>query len=246
MSEFFLEVRCEEIPARMLQPGTRELATRVFEELMGRQLAPRGVETAYTPRRLVITVTGLDDREPDREEQVVGPPVSVAFDDAGEPTRAALGFASRCGLEVSELTRVGDAYIVDARTEKGEYLATVQRTEGRPTSELLAELVPGILAGLSWPKVMRWGSGAGPWVRPVQGIVALFDGEVVDFELFGVRSGRETCGHPWLSPAPFEVSSSADYRRKMARRRIVVKYDNRRQKIHDEMMERKRSRWRAS
>lgn len=227
MSEFFLEIRCEEIPARMLQPGIRELATRIFEELMGRQLPPRSVDTAFTPRRLALTVKGLAEREPDREEEVVGPPVSAAFDEAGEPKPAALGFAKRCGVEVSELSRV--------RTEKGEYLGAVQRTVGRPTVDVLAEMVPRVLAGLGWPKVMRWGRGIGPWVRPVHGIVALFGGQVVPFELFGIHSGNLTAGHAWLSPEEFEVVDAADYKRRMARRRIVLKFENRAQKIRQEM-----------
>jgi glycyl-tRNA synthetase beta chain len=211
----------------MLQPGIRELATRVFEELMGRQLPPRSVDTAFTPRRLVLTVKGLTEGEPDREEEVIGPPVAAAFDEDGEPKPAALGFAKRCGVEVGELNRV--------RTEKGEYLAAVQRTEGRPTVEVLAEMVPRVLAGLSWPKVMRWGSDIGPWVRPVHGIVALFGGEVVPFELFGVRSGKVSAGHAWLAPEEFEVTDAADYQRKMARRRIVLKFENRSRKIRQEM-----------
>ncbi len=227
MGEFFLEVRCEEIPARMLRPATRELSTRVFEELMSRQLPPRSVEAFFTPRRLALMLDGLAAREPDREEQVVGPPSSAALDADGRPTAAASGFARRCGVEVAQLETI--------RTEKGEYLAAIERTEGRPTIELLAELTPRILAGLNWPKVMRWGSGRGPWVRPVHGIVALFEGRVVEFELFGVASGDLTCGHPWLSPSPFQVAGSTDYRRKMAGRRIVVKPENREQRIRDEM-----------
>ena len=175
----------------------------------------------------MLAVNGLAEREPDREEELIGPPVSAAFDESGEPKPAAIGFAKRCGVEVGELQRV--------RTEKGEYLGAVQRTEGLPTAEVLAEMAPRILSGLNWPKVMRWGSGVGPWVRPVHGIVALFAGEVVPFELFGIRSGNETAGHAWLSPKPVAVSDSADYRRKMARRRIVLKFEARQQKIQQEM-----------
>lgn len=227
MSEFFLEVRCEEIPARMLHPAMRELATRMFEELMARHLTARSVKTAFTPRRLALTLDGLPDHEPDREEQIIGPPTAAAFDTEGKPTSAAAGFARRCGVEVDQLETI--------RTEKGEYLAALQKTEGRPTIELLAELAPRALAELNWPKVMRWGSGEGPWVRPVHGIVALFGGRVVEFELFGVVSGKRTRGHPWLSSDTFEVAGSIDYGRKMARRRIVVKYENRRQKIREQM-----------
>jgi glycyl-tRNA synthetase beta chain len=83
--EYLLEVRSEEIPARMLEPGVRELATRVFEELMARGLGPAEVETGFTPRRLVMRLAGLPPREPDREEQVMGPPVRAAFAADGTP-----------------------------------------------------------------------------------------------------------------------------------------------------------------
>jgi len=104
--EYLLEVRSEEIPARMLEPGVRELATRVFEDLMARNLPPREVETGYTPRRLLLVLTGLPEREPDREEQVMGPPVRAAFTPDGKPTPALLGFAKRCGVEPDQLARV--------------------------------------------------------------------------------------------------------------------------------------------
>jgi glycyl-tRNA synthetase beta chain len=212
--EYLLEVRCEEIPARMLEPGVRELATRVFEDLMARGLGPAEVETGFTPRRLVMRLGGLPAREPDREEQVMGPPARAAFAADGAPTPALLGFARRCGVEPGELTRVA--------TDKGEYLAAVRRVTGRPAGEVLAELVPRILAGLSWPKTMRWGDGVGPWVRPVHGLVSLLDGEVVPFELFGVAAGGETIGHPILSPRPLKVRGAADYRKKLRARAIEV------------------------
>ena len=95
--EYLLEVRSEEIPARMLEPGVKELSTRIFEDLMSRGLSPREVETGYTPRRLVLILSGLPEQEPDREEQVMGPPARAAFGADGAPTQALLGFAKRCG-----------------------------------------------------------------------------------------------------------------------------------------------------
>lgn len=228
--EYLLEVRSEEIPARMLAPSVRELATRVFEDLMARGLGPREVETGFTPRRLVVRLDGLPEREPDREEQVMGPPVRAAFNAAGEPTPALLGFAKRCGVEPGELKQV--------TTEKGEYLAAVRRTTGRPAGEVLGELVPRILAGLAWPKTMRWGGGEGPWVRPLHGLVSLLDGEVVPFELFGVAAGGDTAGHPVLSPKPLRVRGAADYRKKLGARGIEVDPRRRRAMLLAAMQER--------
>ena len=229
MGEFFLEVRCEEIPARMLKPAIREAATRLFEELLARGLTPGEVQTGFTPRRLVLTIKGIPDREPDREDETVGPPASVAFDEDGKPTAAALGFARKCGVDPDDLRVV--------TTGKGEYLGTTVKTEGRPAAMVLAEVVPRILRDLAWPKSMRWGRDEGPWVRPVHGLVALLDGEVVPFELFGVSAGETTIGHPIHSPRSFKVKSSKDHRSKMARRDIEIQFDERRRRLETGMEE---------
>ncbi|MCL4838829.1 MAG: glycine--tRNA ligase subunit beta, partial [Thermoanaerobaculia bacterium] len=190
--EFLLEVRAEEIPARMLPPATQELGSRIFEELMARRMPPASVLSTFTPRRLVLVLEGLPGREPDRDEEVLGPPVSAGFRPDGTPTPAAEGFARRCGVEVGALAR--------RRSEKGEYLAAVRHLPGRGTVEVLAELLPRLLAGLQWAKTMRWGTGTGPWVRPVHGIVALYDGEVVPVSFFDVTAGELTAGHTTQSP----------------------------------------------
>ena len=221
-----LEVRCEEIPARMLGRGIEQLGTRLFEELMAQRLSPSEIETGFTPRRLVVMMNGLPTRQEDRSEQLVGPPVSAALDAEGKPTAAAAGFARKAGVDPAELERV--------ETPRGEYLAASRTIRGRATSEILAELLPRVLTELSWPKTMRWGTREGPWVRPVHGVVALFDGEVVPFELFGVASGRQTCGHPWLGQKPFEVADAADYRRKLRRRKIEIDFARRRQRLAEE------------
>ncbi|HEY8021572.1 MAG TPA: glycine--tRNA ligase subunit beta, partial [Thermoanaerobaculia bacterium] len=228
--EYLLEVRSEEIPARMLPTGVRELATRLFEELMARGLPPRVVETGFSPRRLLLVMRGIPGKEPDREEEVLGPPARVAFAADGSPTPALHGFARKCGLPVEEIRRV--------TTEKGEYLGATLRSQGRPAPAVLAELVPRILAEISWPKTMRWGAGAGPWVRPVHGLVSLFDGEVVPLSLHGVAAGDTTVGHPILSPRPFRVRGAADYRRKLAARGIEIRADERRRVLLAGMEER--------
>lgn len=225
--ELLLEVRCEEIPARMLEGATRELAGRVFEDLMGRGVGPREVETGFTPRRLVLVLRGLPAKAADVEEVVTGPPASAAFTAEGTPTKAALGFAQRLGLAPEQLERV--------RTEKGEYVAGRRHVAGLATADVLAEVLPRVLLGIGWAKTMKWGSGTGPWVRPLHGIVALLDGEIVPMELLGVRSGRTTVGHPTLSPQPFEVAGVADYREKLAARGIEVRFPERCRRLAEEM-----------
>lgn len=221
--ELLVEVRCEEIPARMLQPGVKQIGTRLFEELLERQLAPEQVETSFTPRRLVVVMTGIPAREPDREERVTGPPADVAYDDAGEPTAALKGFAMRLDVDASSLET--------SETDKGEYIVAIRQITGRQTVDLLSELLPEILVEVTWPRPMRWGEGLGPWARPIHSIVALYDGTVIPFELFGIPSGDETIGHPLSSPQPLRIESAAQYREALAGRGILVDAEARRQAL---------------
>ena len=103
--ELLLEVRVEEIPARMLPGATQELATRLFEELMARSVPPAEIESGFTPRRIWLVMTGLPEKEGDRQVLEVGPPAQAAFDAAGNPTAAAIGFAKKYGVEVAALGR---------------------------------------------------------------------------------------------------------------------------------------------
>ena len=254
--ELLLEVRAEEIPARMLPGGMQELATRLFEELMARGLSPASLDTAFTPRRLVLILRGLAARERDRTEEVLGPPLKNSLDAESRPTAAVAAFAKKCGVEEAEL-RVVEAtkgkigrtlYSFGDRMSQpsgsaggGEYLAATKQIVGRDTVALLTELLPQILKALSWPKSMRWGTGVGPWVRPVHGIVAIFDGEVVPFDLFGITSGRESAGHATLSPKSFSVKGVEDYLAALTARDIVVFPAERKRILGERMAERARA-----
>lgn len=217
--EFLLEVRSEEIPARMLPAGTRALATRFFEELVAANLVPDEVVTGFTPRRLMLCLKGLPKREADQRERIVGPPVKAAYRD-GKPTAALTGFAERCGVEPDAVQQV--------ETEKGLYLAVEQERPGRRTIDVLAELVPRLLSEMHWPKVMRWGRRVGPWVRPVHGLVALFSEDIVPCELFGIASGTRTIGHPLHAPEAIEVRGYEAYVSALRRAGVEIHYERRR------------------
>ncbi len=256
--ELLLEIRAEEIPARMLPGAVQELGTRLFEELMSRGLSPKSLDSAFTPRRLVLILRGLPNKERDRQEEVLGPPVKNAFDAGGKPTAAVAAFAKKC--EVQE----GDLRIVEAAKGKigktlrtyaeqlarpagagaaggGEYLAATKAIVGRETVALLSELLPKILIALTWQKTMRWGAGTGPWVRPVHGVVALFEGKVVPFELFGIQAGGESAGHATLSPKGFPVKGVEDYLAALGRLGIVVFPAERKRLLGERMAERARA-----
>jgi glycyl-tRNA synthetase beta chain len=223
MATFLLEVRTEEIPAAAL-PGAR----RQLEELFATQLDGAGfpdvaVTVVSTSRRLAVLLADLPERQPDRTEELTGPPVRVAFSDDGEPTPAGVGFARKIGLPIDQIRRV--------ETPKGEYLAATVVHEGRATSEILAESVPAVFSALRFPKMMRWGDGSYQFVRPVHGVVALLDGDVVSFELFGVSAGRRTVGHRVHSPEAFDLANAEDYVEALADRSVLVDPTLRRERL---------------
>jgi glycyl-tRNA synthetase beta chain len=225
MATFLLEIRTEEIPANALAGARRQLEGLVTERLD--EAGYSGFETAAlsTSRRLAVVVDNLPDRQADRSEEVTGPPLTVAVDADGKPTPAGEGFARKVGLPFDEVGRVD--------TDKGEYLVATVTHEGRATAEILAEIVPLVAAALRFPKMMRWGDGTHIFVRPVHGVVALLDGEVVPCELFGVTSGRMTVGHRVHSPDAFELATADSYGEALMARSVVVDPEERRNRLEE-------------
>jgi glycyl-tRNA synthetase beta chain len=213
--EFLLEIGTEEIPSGYLEQGLLDLkgaAERCFSE--NRIEVAGGFKTMGTPRRLVLTSEGVASAQQDVTEEVLGPPAAVSFDAKGAPTKAALGFAQRHGVEVKDLEV--------KKTAKGEYLFLSKRTAGRATLEVLSEVLPGLVASLPWPKVMRWGDRGFPFVRPIHWIVALLGGEVIPFKIAGIESSNQSRGHRFMSPEPFTVSGKAQYVAELRKRFVIV------------------------
>ena len=202
MSEFLLEILAEEIPAGVLPSAREELLRKVqgaFEEArLGGTL-----EVHSTPRRLILVGDGIESQQPDVSSEVVGPSAATAYSADGTPTRAAEGFARSHGLSVDDLRVV--------TLPKGPYVVATKTVPGRPAVEVIAELLPPIVAKMTFPRMMRWGDGKPLWIRPVHSVVALFDGLVVPFSLFGVETGRTTYGHRTLAPSRIVVTGAADY-----------------------------------
>jgi len=214
MATFTLEIRTEEIPAAALPDARRQLEAGFSERLDAAGFEGMTVQALSTNRRLAVRVDGLPARQADRTERVSGPPVRVAFSDDGTPTPAAQGFARKVGVDVAELER--------ETTDKGEYLAATVTIEGRPTAEVVAEIACDTVVGLRFPKTMRWGLGEHVFVRPVHGIVALLDAEVVPLELFGVTAGRTTVGHRVHAPDAFDLAHASDYASELEERSVLV------------------------
>ncbi len=213
MTDFLLELRSEEIPARM------QFAARANLKLQfGKALAEAGIfgirtEEYSTPRRLVLIAHDLPERTEPVREEVKGPRASA-------PPQALEGFLRKTGL-----TR-------DALTERDGILFAVTEQPGRETAQVLAAAIPAIVRAFPWPKSMRWGAASlspeSPrWVRPLQGIVALFGEMIVPCEVAGVTSGAATVGHRFHHPGAITIGSAADYVEKLRACHVVVDQNER-------------------
>ena len=200
---FLLEIGTEEMPAGAVQGAIESLGKALREALAKAGLPPREVRVYGTPRRLAALLLAVPERQPDQSTQFTGPAVTAAFDAAGRPTRAAEGFARAQGVQVADLLRI--------KTPKAECVGVVRVVQGRAAAEILAEAVPPLVMSLAFPKTMRWGSGEHRFVRPVHSVVALLDDQVVDLEIAGVRSGRETFGHRVAGKPRIALRDASDY-----------------------------------
>ena len=217
MSDFLLELRSEEIPARMQAGARAEL-----EKLFRRELDAAGVEAGEitvwsTPRRLALIARGLPLATEAVSEELKGPPV-------GAPDQAVEGFCRKAGVDKGDL---------ETRDVKGRatYFA-VKNVPGRATSDLLAEAIPAIVRDFSWPKSMRWGAASISteslrWVRPLSGIVALLGDEVVECEVHGVTSGAVTLGHRFHHSGDITIGNADDYGVKLRAGHVIVDHEER-------------------
>lgn len=216
MPELLLELLSEEIPARMQVRAAADLKRLVGEALNEAGLPCASIDAFVTPRRLTLVADGLPARQPDVREERKGPR-------ADAPEKAIAGFLRSAGLDRDQ---------VDEReTDKGVFLFAVTVRAGRDTREALADVLPDTLKRLPWPKSMRWGRRSLRWVRPLRGILCLFDGATVEFSLEDVVSGNTTVGHRFLSPQSFAVTGFADYANKLRRAHVVLDPAERRRMI---------------
>jgi len=222
-SELVLEIGVEEIPAGFIKPALNNMKKMMTARLDDLGLSYRTVHTAATPRRLAICVKDLEKRQPDSKEEFLGPPYKAAFDANKNPTKAAKGFAASKGADVNDLE------IVD--TAKGKYVRLIRELKGRSTDKLLRVLLPELILGLPFPKSMRWGDEKIVFVRPIQWIMAIFNGEVVPFEVGRIVSSSITKGHRFMAPSVFPVKNYDDYLEALRRNHVTADCDERREAV---------------
>ncbi|MBD2066847.1 glycine--tRNA ligase subunit beta [Leptolyngbya sp. FACHB-671] len=206
MATFLLEVGAEELPASFVDEALAQWRSRIPASLSERFLTSEAIELYGTPRRLAVLIKGLPAQQPDREEEVKGPPAQAAFKN-GQPTKAAEGFARSRNVELSDLQ-------VRA-TDKGEFVFVQQKIPGRPTAEILTELIPNWIFSLEGRRFMRWGDGDLRFPRPIRWLVTLLDDTVLPITLV---NGSESCTsdrtsqvHRVLHPQPINISAASDY-----------------------------------
>ena len=212
MAEFLLELLSEEIPARMQVRAKNDLAALICKGLDEAELTYGKVESFATPRRLVLSIDDLAAQQPDVDVERKGPRV-------GAPDKAIEGFKRSLGTDSYELTEEED--------KKGAFYVARFRKVGRPTADLLAEIIPDILKDFPWPKSMRWSDHSVRWVRPLHGVLCLFDGATVACTFGPVTSGNTSRGHRFHAPEPLEVQNVAQYKKELARRYVVLDRDER-------------------
>jgi glycyl-tRNA synthetase beta chain len=218
MPQFLLELFSEEIPARMQKRAAEDLKKLLMDALTKAGFLPGGMETFSAPRRLVAVVEGLPERTADVREERKGPKVDA-------PAQAIEGFLRGAGLTNISLARV----VSDPK--KGDFYVADLVKPGRATPDALAEIVPDIIRNFPWPKSMRWGEGTLRWVRPLHRILALFDGEIVPFDVDGIVASNISEGHRFHGAGTFEVKDFEDYEAKLSAAHVVLDRDQRKAQI---------------
>ncbi len=243
MPDLLLELRSEEIPARMQRKAAGDLRKMLTDGLVDAGLTYEGCREYWTPRRLTLDIRGLTARSRDVREERKGPSTKA-------PEQAIQGFLRAAGL-----TDISEAH-VHTDPKKGDFYVAHIVKPGRTTEEIVAELVPSIVRNFPWPKSMRWGAASGPkgrsyggiegrggdalrWVRPLQSILCTFgpegaDTAVIDFEIDGIRSGNVTWGHRFLAPGAIAVKRFEDYAAKLEAAKVVLDAERRKEIIRQD------------
>ncbi len=220
-----LEIGMEEIPARFLKPALADLEKGIISYLSENRITFGDIKTYGTPRRLVLSVENLGDRQEDLDIIHQGPAKHIAFGENGALTKAGMGFAKSQGIEATDLEII--------ETPKGEYIAAKKFIEGEATKNLLPECLKGLVEGLSFPKSMKWADKKIKFARPIQWLLAIADESLIEFEVEGYKSSLKSRGHRFFGEEEFTVNSICDYFEKIRKANVIVNIEERKNMIVD-------------
>ena len=227
-AELLLEIGVEELPYQFIVPALATLKESVERLLQEQRLAFHTVRTMGGPRRLTLVVDDLATKQTSVTKETMGPSKAVAFDQAGQPTKAAIGFAA--GQQVA----VHDLQV--RQTPKGEYLCAVKHEAGRQAKSVLTEVLPHLVSNLGFPKAMKWNETGVRFARPVRWVVALYGGSVLPVEVAGIKASNRTRGHRVLGGGKWiEVRDAASYVRMLERQGVLVDPQRRRDVIEEQI-----------
>ncbi len=228
--DLLVEIGTEELPPTALDRLSLAFMQGIAEGLKSADLSFAEIKRYASPRRLAVLVTDLVTAQEDRMVERKGPALKAAYDDSGNPTKAAEGFARSCGVSVDQLEQ--------QETPKGTWLVFQQKQAGKNTSELIPKIIENSLSALPIPKRMRWGSRSEEFVRPVHWVVLLFGDAVIPAEILGQQTGRSTRGHRFHRPDSIEISAPADYLSQLLEQGMVyADMEQRKEIIRKQVME---------
>ena len=224
--DLLIEIGTEELPPKALSKLSAAFHDEVKAELNAAQLNFENIKAFAAPRRLALLITSLDDTQPDKTVVVSGPPLKASFDEDGNATKAAEGFAKKVGVKVEDLANK-NGKLVFSKEEKGQ-----------PTSKLIPEIVTNALDKLPIPNRMRWGDLDAQFVRPVHWAILLFGNEVIDAEILSVKTGNQSQGHRFHHPEKITIAQPADYEMLLETEgKVIADFDRRKQAIRAQVEE---------
>ncbi|MFW0967072.1 MAG: glycine--tRNA ligase subunit beta [Thermacetogeniaceae bacterium] len=221
--DYLLEIGVEELPARLADQVIDQLQKSGEKMLQENRIGFAEISVYTTPRRMTFYVQGIAEVQEDLLEEVKGPPKKVAFDESGQPTKAAQGFARSQNVPLESL--------MVRSTPAGEYVFAEKRIKGQPTAQVLSELIPQLISSLSFTRPMRWGSGDFRFIRPIRWLVSLLGDRIVDFEINGLHPGYYTYGLRNYSKEPLEVHNPDEYFQKLKDASVILDQKERKEKI---------------
>ncbi len=227
MPELLLEIGTEEIPSGFMPRALEAMRDLLQKEFQAHRIGFEEVKSLGTPRRLVVMASGVAAAQEKRLLEVLGPAKRIAFDEKGQPTKAALGFARGQGIPIEDLQVV--------KTEKGEYLCARKEETGEETGRLLPAILTRLISATPFPKSMRWMDLDNSFVRPIHWILALFDGKVVPFQIGNIAAGNLSRGHRFMAPGLFQIKDTGEYLRRLKTSFVIVSPEERKDLIAAEV-----------
>ncbi|MGF1574868.1 MAG: glycine--tRNA ligase subunit beta [Cyanophyceae cyanobacterium] len=228
MSAFLLEIGTEELPASFVSSALEQWRQRIPTDLQEADLHYDRIQFFGTPRRLAVLIDNLPEQQPDRVDEIKGPPAQIGFVD-GDPakglSKAAQGFARKQGVDPDDLEL--------RQTDKGDFLYAIQQIAGQPTATVVSELGLGWITGLTGERLMRWGSGDLKFPRPIRWLVAMLDQQVLPLELEGIPAGASSLAHRVLHPEPVVFQHASEYAARLQAACVQVDPARRQAKIRE-------------